>query len=93
MFNEEGYILGNNTYGDGYYRQTEENKAVSKHSEIRYERYYDSVWVKEQPFYKAGMSKQQIEEEINYLNNHLDSFYEGNYVPLWKQLVYDKWFK
>ncbi|MCM1082136.1 MAG: hypothetical protein NC393_00360 [Clostridium sp.] len=85
--------MENNMYGDGHGRQSGENRTVSKYSEIRYERYYDSVWVKEQPFYKAGMSKQQIEEEINYLNNHLDSFYAGSYVPLWKQSVYDMWFK
>lgn len=85
--------MENNMRSNGHCRKSGENKAVSKHSEIRYEKYYDSVWLKEQPFYKAGMSKQQIEDEINYLNDHLDSFYEGKYIPLWKQSVYNMWFK
>ena len=42
----------------------------------------------EQPFYYKGMSRSEYEKELAYLNQNLSSFYEGSYVPLWKQLWY-----
>ena len=44
--------------------------------------------VEEQPFYYTGMSRSEYEKELAYLNQNLSSFYEGSYVPLWKQSWY-----
>ena len=47
--------------------------------------YYTRVLLMEQPFYRTGMSYVEAQEELEYLNNNLSAFYEGNYQPLWKQ--------
>lgn len=52
---------------------------------MNYEEYYDRFLLKEQPFYRLGMTKQEAEEEREYLNNNLESFFKGEYKPLWKQ--------
>ncbi len=83
--------MKNNGYRKEYCQGSEGN--ISEHSEIKYERLYDDVWIREQPFYKAGMSRKEAMEELNYLNNNLDSFYNGSYLPLWKQSIYNMWFR
>lgn len=55
---------------------------------LKYETYYNNVLVKEQPFYRKGMSESEAEKEMEYLNGNLKSFYEGNYTPLWKQNLF-----
>ena len=47
--------------------------------------YYMNVLLMDQPFYRAGMTKSEACVELEYLNNNLDSFYEGTYKPLWRQ--------
>lgn len=47
--------------------------------------YYTRVLLMEQPFYRIGMTYIEAEEELEYLNNHLNAFFEGSYQPLWKQ--------
>lgn len=54
-----------------------------------YKTYYDRVLVREQPFYHSGITDAEVTKEIQYLNDNLKEFYEGRYVPLWKQ----DWFK
>jgi len=55
----------------------------SDHSE-----YYNRVLLKEQPFYYNGISPADAKLEQEYLNNHLNEFYDGNYKPLWKQNLF-----
>lgn len=55
---------------------------------VKYETYYNNVLLKEEPFYRVGMTSKEAQREMDYLNEHLDSFYEGKYVPLWKQNLY-----
>ena len=55
---------------------------------VRYETYYNRVLVKEQPFYYQGMTEAQADKELKYLNDNLKAFYEGDYVPLWRQNLY-----
>lgn len=50
-----------------------------------YDEYYERVLLKEEPFYKEGISSSEIQKEIEYLNENLESFYNGTYRPLWKQ--------
>lgn len=50
-----------------------------------YAEYYDSVLVKEQPFYRVGMTTEEAAKEREYLNDNLQQFYEGKYIPLWRQ--------
>ncbi|MBE5944141.1 MAG: hypothetical protein E7258_04380 [Lachnospiraceae bacterium] len=50
-----------------------------------YTNYYNKVLLLEQPFYRSGMTTEEAKQELEYLNNNLQSFYEGNYKPLWKQ--------
>ena len=66
-----------------------ESDRVPENNRIKYETYYNQVLVKEQPFYRKGMSKPEVLKEMEYLNNNLKSFYDGSYMPLWKQ----DWFK
>ena len=40
----------------------------------------------EEPFFYHGISPEAYMEESIYLNKNLKEFYEGNYLPLWKQL-------
>ncbi|MGN0367858.1 MAG: hypothetical protein ACI4EK_03670 [Wujia sp.] len=53
--------------------------------EIRYKALADENLVKEQPFYRKGMSNAEVQRELEYLNRNLPSFYDGSYMPLWKQ--------
>lgn len=50
--------------------------------------YFKNVLVKEQPFYRKGMSNDEIRRELEYLGDNLISFYEGGYIPLWRQNQY-----
>lgn len=54
----------------------------------KYHAYYNQVLVKEQPFYHWGMTAEEAEREMDYLNGNLQAFYEGQYTPLWKQNLY-----
>lgn len=46
---------------------------------------YDDPFYDEEPFYRAGMSVDEFRREKNYLNENIESFVKGDYVPLWKQ--------
>ncbi len=61
---------------------TDDKKGYNLH---RYKEYYNQVLLREQPFYRVGMTLQEAEKELDYLNNNLQSFYNGGYQPLWKQ--------
>lgn len=41
--------------------------------------------LKEAPYWRNGMTPEEYEEERDYFNNHLKEFYDGTYVPMWKQ--------
>lgn len=69
---------------DQFEYEKETNK-IPESSLLKYETYYNQVLVKEQPFYHQGMSEPEVKREMEYLNNNLESFYDGSYVPLWKQ--------
>ncbi|MBQ8413344.1 MAG: hypothetical protein IJX12_07060 [Lachnospiraceae bacterium] len=56
-----------------------------EHVSTKYSDYFNQVLLREQPFYRAGMSAEEADEEMKYLNNNLKSFYNGDYQPLWKQ--------
>jgi len=46
---------------------------------------YDDPFYDEEPFYRVGMSADEFKREKNYLNENIESFVKGDYVPLWKQ--------
>jgi hypothetical protein len=54
-------------------------------SEIFNERFYY-----EEPFYRKNMSPEEFRNEKNYLNENMDMFYDGSYVPLWRQEILRK---
>lgn len=56
---------------------------------LNYSAYYNDLIVREQPFYRKGMGEEEKKKEEEYLNSHMEAFYDGKYVPLWKQA----WFK
>ena len=65
----------------------EERKDRNKEEKNIYEDpfYYDA------PFYWEGMSAEQYRQEQLYLNENVDIFIDGTYVPLWKQkLIRDR---
>ena len=41
--------------------------------------YYDA------PFHRHGMPAEEYRREREYLNENIDIFIDGSYVPLWKQ--------
>lgn len=43
--------------------------------------------LKEQPFWRDGMTVDEYNKERAYLNTHLNELYEGTYQPLWKQNI------
>lgn len=63
------------------------NHGNSKRNYLPESEYYDNL-LKEQPFYRKGMSKKEAAIELNYLNDNLNDFYNGKYKPLWKQSLY-----
>ncbi len=63
-------------------------RKLEYESLAEYDAFRNPSIVEEQPFYYKGMSRSEYEKELAYLNQNLSSFYEGSYVPLWKQLWY-----
>lgn len=53
-----------------------------------YETVLNPAVVEEQPFYRKGMSAAEVQRELEYLNRNMPSFYDGSYMPLWKQGMY-----
>ncbi len=43
--------------------------------------------LKEAPYWREGMSPEEYEIERDYFNAHIEDFYKGIYVPLWKQKI------
>ena len=70
----------------------EKNRTFQENLSMRvlaeYDAFRNPSIVEEQPFYYKGMSRSEYEKELAYLNQNLSSFYEGSYVPLWKQSWY-----
>ncbi len=46
---------------------------------------YGDFFYDEEPFYRVGMSVEEFRKEKNYLNENIEAFVKGDYVPLWKQ--------
>ena len=63
-------------------------RKLEYESLAEYDAFRNPSIVEEQPFYYKGMSRSEYEKELAYLNQNLSSFYEGSYVPLWKQSWY-----
>ncbi len=83
---------------NNYYDETPNDKQIfdectdveTTHMEASYMKpdyndYFNSVLLLEQPFYRTGMTDIEALKELEYLNNNLKSFFEGDYKPLWKQ--------
>lgn len=66
-------------------RKGEYTKDEESLDSLTYEKYYNEVLLQEQPFYRSGMTGAEAKKELEYLNHHLQSFYEGTYIPLWRQ--------
>lgn len=81
LLNKGGVLMSDDKSGISYDNLT--------HIEPDYKDYYNTVLLLEQPFYRTGMSDKEAYEELEYLNNNLKSFYEGNYKPLWKQSLHE----
>lgn len=41
--------------------------------------------LKEAPYWREGMTPEEYDKEREYLNNHIKEYWEGSYLPLWKQ--------
>ena len=66
------------------------NEAKFKEKQnITYNGDYSDLLVKEQPYYRNGMTSEEIKKEDDYLKENLKDFFEGRYMPLWKQ----EWFR
>lgn len=64
-----------------------ERTTYERLMKLDYDKYFTDVLVKEQPYYRCGMSNEEIVREIEYINNNLVAFYDGIYEPLWKQAL------
>lgn len=69
-----------NNWQDEDTQEEEKNKH-----EVLYETFQNRSFVEEQPFYYKGMTMGEYKTELEYLNQNLSSFYDGSYMPLWKQ--------
>lgn len=56
-----------------------------KDIECQKENIYEDPFYYDAPFYRAGMSVNEYRQEQLYLNENVDIFIDGTYVPLWKQ--------
>ena len=62
-----------------------------KDIECQKENIYEDPFYYDAPFYRAGMSVNEYRQEQLYLNENVDIFIDGTYVPLWTQkLIRDK---
>lgn len=68
--------------------EQEKQRLKGNESFIEYDSFKNPAIVEEQPFYYKGMSRSEYEKELSYLNQNLPSFYDGSYMPLWKQSWY-----
>lgn len=77
---------------DTYKKCGRREKKANINSEVRYdeanEEFFKRVLVKEQPFYRPGMSESEIVVEMEYMNNNTTDVLIGNYKPLWKQKLF-----
>lgn len=71
--------------GSKEYKEVKESK---EHRGVIYNVTTNGMLLREQPYYRAGMSSAEAQKELEYLNKNMKDFYEGKYTPLWKQ----KWF-
>mgnify|MGYP006993714878 FL=1 len=69
--------------GEEVNKDSDENECS-----FEYEAFMNHATVEEQPFYYEGISFEDYQKELSYLNKHIESFYDGSYVPLWKK----RWF-
>lgn len=50
---------------------------------------FDTEWatpsLKEAPFWHDSMTPEEYDTERDYLNNHIEDYWNGSYMPLWKQ--------
>ena len=76
------FLYGRRLLMDKEQLNIDEKKGYNIH---RCEEYYNKVLLMEQPFYRTGMTSVEAKKELEYLNNNLNSFYNGDYQPLWKQ--------
>lgn len=80
----------------GFYEEDDNSnhkKGLSDECEKDYEDYFSEVLIKEEPFYRSGMTVEEARIEIDYLNRNLENFFEGIYVPLWRQHIWDEYLK
>ena len=64
------------------------SKKIEYESLVEYDSFRNPSIVEEQPFYYKGINRSEYEKELAYLNQNLPSFYDGSYMPLWKQSWY-----
>lgn len=61
-------------------------KAESEKDRVsQKENIYEDPFYYDAPFYREGMSVEDYRRERIYLNENVDIFIDGTYVPLWKQ--------
>lgn len=82
------YVRAGNYIFGGVGMRKDMNEDAACVSNDRYDAYYNQVLIKEQPFYHVGMTAKEAASELKYLNENLDSFYAGTYMPLWRQNLY-----
>ena len=63
-------------------------RKLEYESLAEYDAFRNPSIVEEQPFYYKGKCFCVFVFLLAYLNQNLSSFYEGSYVPLWKQSWY-----
>ena len=61
------------------------NPDPEKDSVSQKKNVYEDPFYYDAPFYRDGMSVEDYRREQIYLNENVDIFIDGTYVPLWKQ--------
>lgn len=69
-----------------------DNDSLKQYNTLSACKNADEIMLREQPYYRYGMSKEEAEREEKYMNLCLDCnpmlFFEGKYIPLWKQNLF-----
>jgi hypothetical protein len=51
---------------------------------------YNERFFYDEPFYRRNMSAEEFRREKIYLNENMDAFWDGSYIPLWRQDILRK---
>jgi hypothetical protein len=65
-------------------------KEMDREQNISKSQLYNEKFFYDEPFYRKDMSAEEFLSEKEYLNENMEAFWDGSYVPLWRQEIMRK---